>query len=157
LGFLEEERHTMTTILIIDEDQTIRMLYSNELSEDGYDVLACGDAAEVMELIRCRNPDLVVMEVRLRNYNGLDLLQHISLAYRDLPIILCTACLAFMEDPRSLAARDYVVKSSKINELKAVIRNVLDGGTVSRPASLPMHADLHEPMAQMSLPWQNAR
>jgi two-component system response regulator (stage 0 sporulation protein F) len=146
----------MTTILIMDEDQTIRMLYSSELSEEGYDVLGCGDAAGLMDLIGCRKPDLVVMEVQ-GNYNGLTLLQDISHAYTGLPVILCTTCPAFREDPRSLAARDYVVKSSKISELKAVIRNVLDGGTASPPASLPMQADLHEPMAQMSLPWESAR
>jgi DNA-binding response OmpR family regulator len=146
----------MTTILIMDEDKVIRMLYADELSEEGYDVLSCGDAAGLMDLIGCRKPDLVVMEV-VGNYNGLVLLQDISHAYTGLPVIVCTTCPAFREDPRSLAARDYVVKSSKINGLKAVIRNVLDRGTTFRPASLPMHADLHEPMAQMSFPWENAR
>jgi DNA-binding NtrC family response regulator len=147
----------MTTILIMDPDSGIRLLYATELAEEGYDVLTCGDTSGLIELIGRKKPHLLVMEVVLGNYNGLDLLQDISHAYRELPVILCTTCAAFREDPRSLAAHGFVVKSSKINELKAVIRNVLDGGTASRPASLPMHADLHEPMAQMSLPWQNAR
>lgn len=143
----------MNTILIMDEDKVIRMLYADELSEEGYEVITCGDAAVLKKLISSKNPDLVVMEVLLGNLNGLDLLQDISHAYTGLPVILCTTRPVFREDPRSRAARDYVVKSSKINELKAVITNVLDGGTSSGPASPLMHAYFHESMAQMSFPW----
>ena len=133
----------MSTILIVDNDSTIRLLYSNELSEEGYDVITCGDAAGLMELIGRKNPDLVVMEVLLGNLNGLDLLQDISHAYRDLPVILCTSSPGFREDLRSLAAHGFVVKSSKVKELKTVVKDVLEG---------KHHiASLQQPMGQLSV------
>jgi len=115
----------VNTILVVDTDSAIRLLYSDELSEEGYNVITCDDAAELMEVIRCRNPDLVVMEVLLGNLSGLDLLQDISHAYRDLPVVLCTASPAFREDPRSLVASGFVVKSSKVKELKTVVKYIL--------------------------------
>jgi DNA-binding NtrC family response regulator len=133
----------VNTILIVDTDSAIRLLYSNELSEEGYDVITCGNAALLMELIHRRNPDLVVMEVLLGNVNGLDLLQDISLAYRDLPVILCTSSPAFREDLRSLAASGFVVKSSKVKELKTAVKHVL-----KRKNSI---AHLQQPMAQLSV------
>jgi DNA-binding NtrC family response regulator len=142
----------------MDTDSAIRLLYSDDLSEEGYDVnvITCGDAAELMELIRYKNPDLVVMEVLLDNLNGLDLLQDISLAYCDLPVILCTASPAFREDPRSLAAHGFVVKSSRVKELKAVIGEVLDKGKSARSTQRPAHGDLHRTGAQENLLWKHA-
>jgi two-component system, OmpR family, response regulator CpxR len=140
----------MRTILIMDEDQAIRMLYIDVLSEEGYEVIACGDAGKVLELISCRKPDLVVMEAMLKNGHGLDLLQDIANTYHDLPVILCTTCPAFKEDLRSLAAQGFVVKGSNLKALKAVIENVFEGRTPARPAQV----DLPEHMTQESFQWQ---
>jgi DNA-binding NtrC family response regulator len=147
----------MNTILIMDEDQAIRMLYAEALSEEGYEVITCGDVAGLMELISSKRPDLVVMEVLLKNCDGLDLLQDISHAFRDLPVILCTACPAFREDLRSLAAHGFVVKGSNLKALKAMIQDVLEGRTPPCISSRPAHGDLLEPMAQVNLPWKGAR
>jgi DNA-binding response OmpR family regulator len=152
----EKERRIMNKILIMDEDEAIRMLYADVLTEEGYEVITCGDASGLMELIGRRNPDLVLMEVLLRNCDGLDLLQDISHAFRELPIILCTACPAFREDLRSLAAHGFVIKGSNLNELKAVIEEVLEGGESPRPSSFQAHGDLHKPMAQESFSWEEA-
>lgn len=143
----------MNTILIMDEDKAIRMLYEEVLSEEGYEVIPCGDAVRLMELISRRKPDLVVMEVLLKSGDGLNLLQDISHAYGELPVILCTTCPAFKEDLRSLAAHGFVVKGSNLKPLKAVIKSVLEGRTPPRPAE----DDPPEPMAQVSFPWQEVR
>jgi len=116
----------MATVLIMDQDQAIRLLYTEELVEEGYNVITCGDASKLMELIGRINPDLVIMEVLLGTYDGLGLLQDISFRYRDVPVILCTTYPEFREDLRSLAASGFVVKSSNLKELKATINEVLE-------------------------------
>jgi DNA-binding NtrC family response regulator len=142
----------MSTILIMDEDEAIQMLYADELSEEGYEVITCGNPSGLLELIGRRNPDLVVMEVLLHNRDGLELLQDISHAYQELPVVLCTTSPAFKEDLRSLAARGFVVKSSRLKELKSVIKDLLDIGAFPRPS----HGNLPEPMAQANFPWKKA-
>jgi len=118
----------MSKILIVDDDETIRMLYADELIEEGYDVFTIGDCTRVLALIQKKRPDLVVMETKLGKYNGLDLLQDIRNKYHELPVILCTAYPAFKMDMKSIAADFYVIKSSSLEELKGRIRMALRAG-----------------------------
>lgn len=118
----------MNKILIVDDDETIQMLYADELDEEGYDVFTIGDCTRVMTVIQEKRPDLIVMETKLGRYNGLDLLQDIRNKYHELPVILCTAYPAFKMDLKSIAADFYVVKSSSLKELKGRIRMVLRAG-----------------------------
>ena len=114
----------MNKILIVDDDETIRMLYADELEEEGYDVFTIGDWTEVMAVIGEKRPDLIVMETILGKYNSLDLLQDIRNEHHELPVILCTAYPAFKYDLKSVAADFYVVKSSSLKELKCRIKMV---------------------------------
>ena len=116
----------MNRILIVDNDEAIQMLWAEELSEEGYDVVTSGDGSQVMVLIEQTCPDLVVIEGLLEHHSGLDILQDISNTYHDLPVILYTARPAFRSDLRSLAAAAFIVKSSKINKLKGAIKAVLE-------------------------------
>lgn len=118
----------MNKILIVDDDETIRMLYADELEEEGYDVFTIGDCTEVMAVIGEKRPDLIVMETILGKYNSLDLLQDIRNEHHELPVILCTAYPAFKYDPKSVAADFYVVKSSSLKELKCRIKMVFRAG-----------------------------
>ena len=116
----------MSTILVMDEDQGVRLLYAEEFSEEGYDVITCGDAARLIELISSKKPDIVLMEALFSNHDGLDLLQDISNVFQGLPVILCTAHPAFREDLRSLAAYAFMVKGSNLKPLKALIEKVIE-------------------------------
>jgi DNA-binding response OmpR family regulator len=116
----------MKKILIVDNDQGIRMLYAYELAEEGYEVTTCGDGSRVMESINKECPDLVVMEIRLGKYDGLDLLQDIRNAYEELPVIICTAYPSFRHDLKSVAADDYVLKSLDLKELKLKIERAFE-------------------------------
>ena len=115
----------MNKILIVDKDETIRMLYANELEEEGYDVFTIDDCTEVMAVIGEKRPDLIVMETMLVKHNSLDLLQDIRNEHHDLPVILCGDYPSFEYDPKSVAADFYVVKSSSLKELKCRIKNGL--------------------------------
>ena len=119
----------MNKILIVDDDQGIRMLYAEEFTEKGYDVVTCGDASRLMEFIRKERPDLLVMDIRLGRHNGLDLLQDIRNVYSNLPVIICSAYPAFQHNPKSTAADYYVTKNSDLQEIKSVIQLAIRGET----------------------------
>lgn len=104
-----------------------RMLYEDELTDEGYEVFKCGDGSRVMDLIEQNGPDLLLMDIRLDGSNGLDLLQGIRDRYPALPVILCTAYPAYTYDMKSVAADDYVVKRSDLRELKKKIGKILHG------------------------------
>ena len=117
----------MHKILVVDNEEAIQILYSDELTEEGYEVITSGDGSKVMGLIEQRRPDLIVLAVRLGKYDGLDLLQDIRNNYYNLPVVLCSAYPHFRYDPRSIAADYYILKSSDLNELKQKVRMALEG------------------------------
>ncbi len=116
----------MNKILIVDDEEAIQLLYSEELTEEGYDVVTSGQVTRLMELITQKRPDLIVLDIKLGKYDGLDLLQDIRNTWNNLPIILCTAYPSFKYDLKSIAADYYVVKSSDLRELKLKIKMALE-------------------------------
>ncbi|MDR1039373.1 MAG: response regulator [Deltaproteobacteria bacterium] len=112
-------------ILVVDDEAHIRMLYSEELGEDGYDVVTAENGKGLLELIEREKPDVVVLDIKMVDYNGLDLLQDIRNKHYDLPVILCSAYDTFKDDMKSIAADHYVVKSFDLAELRQKISEVL--------------------------------
>jgi len=109
---------TVAKILIVDDEKSMRDLYSEELGGEGYDVITAGEGREVSELISSEKPSALVLDIRMEDCDGLDLLQEVRNAHPDLPIILNTAYDSYREDVKSTAADYYVVKSFDLSELK---------------------------------------
>jgi len=116
----------MAKILIVDDEEHIRFLYSEELTEAGYEVITADSGLGLLEKIEKEKPDLIVLDIKMVDYNGLDLLQDIRNKYYDLPVILCTAYDTFKEDMKSIAADFYVIKSFDLSELKNKIKMALE-------------------------------
>jgi DNA-binding response OmpR family regulator len=121
----------MNRILIMDNEEAIQLLYLEELTEEGYEVITSGDGLHLMDLIEEHKPDLVVMEVKLGEIDGLDLLVEIRNRHYDLPVILCTMYHAFKYDTRAIAADYYVVKSSNLGELKSRVKMAFESRHIS--------------------------
>jgi DNA-binding response OmpR family regulator len=118
----------MVKILIVDDEEHIRFLYSEELTEAGYEVLTAENGYQLLERIEAEKPDLVVLDIKMVDYNGLDLLQDIRNKFYKLPVIICTAYDTFKDDMKSITADYYVIKSFDLAELKAKIALALNAG-----------------------------
>jgi DNA-binding response OmpR family regulator len=117
---------TMAKILIVDDEEHIRFLYSEELSEAGYEVITADSGYKLIEKIEDEKPDLIVLDIKMVDYNGLDLLQDIRNKFYNMPVVLCTAYDTFKEDMKSIAADFYVIKSFDLSELKSKISMALE-------------------------------
>ena len=115
----------MAKILVVDDEKSIRNLYAEELAEEGHEIVTTGEGKEILGLIASTRPAVVVLDIRLEDCNGLDLLQEIRNANPDLPIILNTAYDSYREDVKSVAADYYVVKSYDLSELKAKLAELI--------------------------------
>jgi DNA-binding response OmpR family regulator len=116
----------MAKVLIVDDEEGIRMLYSMELQDEGYEVVTLPDGKDLLEVVDKAQPDCVVLDIKMREYNGLDLLQELRKKYYDLPVILNSAYSSFKVDLKAVAADYYVVKSSDLSELKEKLKVALE-------------------------------
>ena len=115
----------MAKLLVVDDESNIRLLYSQELSEEGHQVVTAASASEAVEKLADSDFDLVVLDIKLKNESGLDLLQKIVKERHDMPVILSTAFSCYKDDFSAWLADGYVVKSSDPQELKDEINRVL--------------------------------
>lgn len=115
----------MANLLVVDDEANIRLLYAQELSDEGYTVVTAGTALEAAEKLEGAPFDLVVLDIKLKNESGIELLQRIVKERHTLPVILCTAFSCYKDDFSAWLADGYVVKSSDMQELKDEIKRVL--------------------------------
>ena len=116
----------MARILLVDDEEHIRHYYSEELSEDGHEVSTAGSGHSLLRRIDFLQPEVVILDIRLVDYDGLELLQEIRKRYYELPVILCTAYDTFKYDEKAAAADCYIIKSFDLSELKKAIRRTLE-------------------------------
>jgi CheY-like chemotaxis protein len=117
---------SMPKLLIVDDEKHIRLLYAEELEEEGYEVAVASDGLEILERIEKEKPDVIILDIKMVSSNGLDVLQEIRNKFYNLPVILCSAYGSYKVDIKSIAADAYVVKSSDLTELKKKIAQVLE-------------------------------
>lgn len=115
----------MAKILIIDDQQCVRELISEELISEGYRVHSLGDAKSVKVNLRFSKPDLVLLDLYLDETDGFGVLHDIKGQYPEMPVIIYTAYDSYREDPRVSGADGYVIKSMAFDELREKIADVL--------------------------------
>lgn len=116
----------MARILIVDDEEHIRTLYTLELEDEGHEVLALASGKGLTAEIERFDPNVVVLDIKMVDVSGLDVLQEVRDKYYDLPVILCSAYGSYKGDLKSIAADYYVVKSSDLTELKEKIQSALE-------------------------------
>lgn len=120
------------TVLVIDDEDSIRALYEAELMDEGYKVLSAPDSMTAFSIMDSEKVDLVVLDIKLKGESGLKILQDIHKANSRIPVILSTAYGSYKDDISSWLAEAYVVKSGSLDDLKEQVAKTLDkryGGT----------------------------
>jgi DNA-binding response OmpR family regulator len=116
----------MTTVLVVDDEHTIREVVVRYLEREGYRTLEAADGKRARELLEGKTPDLVVLDLMLPGTDGLELCRWIR-SRSQLPVIMLTA--RGEESDRivglELGADDYVTKPFSPRELAARVRTVL--------------------------------
>ncbi len=88
----------MKSILVVDDEEHIRLLFQDELTDEGYHVRTAASAREGWEKLKERMPDLVILDIRMPEQSGLEMLEELRQRYPHLPIIMCTALKALQDD-----------------------------------------------------------
>ncbi|MBU2591072.1 MAG: response regulator [Nitrospinota bacterium] len=114
-------------ILVVDDEENIRFLYNEELHDMGFSVELAKNAAEAEEKLRDKKPDLIILDIKMPDVDGIELLNRIRSNDTTTPIIISSAYNDYKQDFNVWGAEAYVVKSSDLTELKGEIKRILWG------------------------------
>jgi len=133
----------MTQVCIVDDDPAIRDVVSHELRQHGWSVLEAGSEAALNALLREHTPDLILLDIRLPDQDGLTIARRLR-GHSAIPIIMLTGMGSDVDRivGLELGADDYVVKPFNPRELVARIKAVLrrtSGQPAVPPARPPDH------------------
>jgi putative two-component system response regulator len=100
------------TILVVDDEEPIRQTVGYYLEDNDYNVLEAENGRAGLELFEQKKPDLVLVDLRMPEVDGLDVLAHIAGQSPDTPVIVIsgTGIIADVVEALRLGAWDYILK-----------------------------------------------
>jgi len=113
-------------VLIVEDEPALRLSYERAF-HPRYDLIFASTGAEAMERLEQYKPDVAVLDMRLPDTDGVELLRRIRVNLPNLPVIITTAYMSiepqlkFLDLPHS----GYIVKPFRLEELRARIDAVL--------------------------------
>lgn len=130
----------MTKVMLVEDDKSLREIYSIRLVAEGYEVVSAGDGEEALAMAVKERPDLIVSDVMMPKISGFDMLDILRSTpeTKDIKVIMMTALSS--EDQRqrgeSLGANKYLVKSQVgIEDVINAVHEVLEGAAPAEGAA----------------------
>lgn len=115
-------------ILIVDDEPDVLKLAAFRLKRWGYEILTASDGQIGLEVIQNEKPDLVLLDLRLPNMDGVDVCKKVKNdeALKHIPIILFTATadIAVAETAKEVGADGYIVKPFEPEQLLEKIKSI---------------------------------
>lgn len=115
-------------ILIIDDEQTIRRLLKQMLSNQGYHCQEAGNAEEALEKLRNDAISLVLLDIKMPGKSGIEFLPEVKTGYPDTAVIMATSVTDINVAIQCLkhGADDYIFKPFNLDEVYLVVQRVLE-------------------------------
>jgi DNA-binding NtrC family response regulator len=122
-------------ILIIDDEETLCYFLKESLEDKWYQALAVHTAGDGLEQLAAQGVDLVLLDLKLPDGEGLDVLSEIRKANAELPVIVLTGHAAVETAVRAmkLGAYDYLEKPVNLAQLTSSVAEVLNSTHRGRP------------------------
>ena len=131
------------SILVVDDERTLRETLAEGLEEEGFVVFQAADGREAVEAFRRHHPDLILLDLMLPELSGTEVCRIIR-AESGVPILMLTAKSAEIDKVvgLELGADDYVTKPFSFRELLARVRALLRRSEAQAQAAEPETIEL---------------
>jgi two-component system nitrogen regulation response regulator GlnG len=131
----------MPSLLVIDDEQSVRYSFRRVFEGDGVEVLTARTAAEGLQQVADRSPDVVVLDLQLPDRSGLDVFRDLHEADPKRPVIFITAhgTTETAIEAMKGGAFDYLVKPVDLDKLSHILERAFEASRLMRvPAVLPV-------------------
>ena len=123
-------------ILVVDDDPAVRESLRRSLIFNGYTIVLAADGEEALDKVQSERPDMVILDVMMPKFDGLEVCRELRSQGDDIPILLLTARDSVSERVAGLdaGADDYLTKPFALEELLARTRSLVR--RAARPAAV---------------------
>ncbi|MDX1697677.1 MAG: sigma-54 dependent transcriptional regulator [Thiohalobacterales bacterium] len=122
------EEPNKARILLVEDSASLATVYKKYLATDGYHTDAVDNGADALAHLETRTPDIVLLDLRLPDMSGMDILKHIHECGKDSAVIIITAhgSIDTAAEAMRYGAVDFITKPFDATRLRVTVGNVLD-------------------------------
>lgn len=115
-------------VFLLDDEELIVAVLSKALKKEGYEISAATGTHNIIDKIKSFNPDLLLMDIRMPDRDGIEILEELKGDGLTTPVVMLTAddTADTAVKAMKLGAADYLTKPFNTDEVKIVIRNILE-------------------------------
>lgn len=119
----------MSTILHVEDESSIRLLYREVFEELGFEIIQAVSAEEALVLLRSHRPDIIILDLKMPGMGGRAFIKKFQKLKMRIPIVVSTAYPYMSGDPILSEVDAFILKSGDldglINKVKELLRNRL--------------------------------
>lgn len=112
-------------VLVVEDDEDCRLMVKLLLEMWDYRVVEAKNGTEALQIAEKIRPDLILMDVRMPDFDGFDVTRHIreSANIKEVPIVVLSACseAAYHQTAKAAGANDYLTKPLDFEQLKSTL------------------------------------
>lgn len=115
------------SVLIVDDEPSIRMLFRTALESAGYEVVEAGDGVQALGQVHDAAPDVVLLDLKMPGMNGMETLRRLRDQGADTPVVIVTAhgSIADAVAAMKLGAVDFLTKPVLPKDLRRTVSEVI--------------------------------
>lgn len=120
----------MPTILVVDDEASIRRTLREILEYEDFEVEEAVDGQEALDMIDAHQYDLVLLDVKMPEPDGMEVLEEIAADAADVPVVMISGhgTIETAVEATKLGAYDFIEKPPDLNRLLVTVRNAMDHG-----------------------------
>ena len=124
----------MAKVLVIDDEPRVRKLMDMLLSHDGYEVILADNGGKGLELYRHEHPDVILLDLRMPQLDGIAVLKEIRRLDLKQPVIVLTGETdpEMEREARALGVSEFMIKGSSLHLLGGVLQRLLKTAAPAR-------------------------
>lgn len=117
----------MKRLLIVDDQQGIRLLLNEVMKKEGYETYLAANGLEALKFAEEQEIDCVLLDMKIPGMNGIEILNHLKEKWPNLPVFMMTAYgeLDIVQEALNLGAIRYFTKPFDIFELRDEVNKIL--------------------------------
>jgi DNA-binding NtrC family response regulator len=115
-------------VFLLDDEELIVAVLSKALRKEGYEIFSETETSSIIDKIKSCNPDLLLMDIRMPDRDGIDILKELKEDGLTTPVVMLTAddTAETAVKAMKLGASDYLTKPFNTDEVKIVINNIIE-------------------------------